>query len=460
VPPDATATGRSRDIAEAAWAWVLDQVADDGGPWIPDAVPATAPGPPADRDGLHSGLGGLAHALAEVRATRAWTSEEADLAAAVAARLRAGVSTTTSYDFFDGLVGTLSALTVLDPGAAEASQSPEGGSGHGAVVHRLLALAEDDGWVQGIVGPPRFRPGTRISDATLGTAAVLLGGVWARRTGVPRADALITRAADVLMAEAEEGPEGLRWRFVPLRFRTDGEPTEMPNWSHGQAGIAGALALAGVAQDRPDWIEAARRGGEWLVTVGDASADGFVVPRYVPRRVLDEDPVSFGWCHGASGTSLLFAALDHAGVTDVAGEGPDLWRRRCLRSVRESGAPDRLRPGFWDNDGRCCGTAGVGDVFLDAWQQRGHAADLDFAVRLGEALVERAETSGGRAWWRFVEHRSESPLLPPAVGWMQGAAGMAAYLFRLSRVLEQGRTAAVVPRLDSWWAGPSATEDD
>ena len=32
----------------------------------------------------------------------------------------------------------------------------------------------------------------------------------------------------------------------------------MPNWSHGQAGIAGALAAAGVALDRPDLVEAAR----------------------------------------------------------------------------------------------------------------------------------------------------------------------------------------------------------
>jgi hypothetical protein len=446
VPPDA-----SRDVAEAAWRWVLDQVVDDGAPWIPTSVPSQDPGPPQDRDGLHSGIAGLALLLAEVRATRPWTPEEGALADAVARRLREIVATTSAYDWFDGLVGTLTALTALEPDHAD---------GPRAVVDRLLSLAEDDGWAQGIVEPPRFRAGARLSDATLGTASVLLGGVWAHRRGVPRAEALVTRSADVLMAEAEELPAGLRWRFVPMRFRTEDDPTEMPNWSHGQAGIAAALALAGAELRRPEWTEAARRGAEWLVSIGDMTGEGFVVPRYVPDRVSDEDPVSFGWCHGASGTSQLFAALDHAGVRTVAGAAPDEWRRRCLHAVRTSGVPDRLRPGFWDNDGRCCGTAGVGDVVLDAWQQREDALDPDadpdlvFALRLADALVERAEVSDRHAWWRFVEHRGETPLLPPGVGWMQGAAGIAAYLFRVSRVREHGRTAPVVPRLDSWWAGP------
>jgi hypothetical protein len=37
---------------------------------------------------------------------------------------------------------------------------------------------------------------------------------------------------------------------------------------------------------------------------------------------------------------------------------------------------------------------------------------------------------------------------------MQGAAGIAAYLFRLGRVLETGREAPAVARMDTWWALP------
>ena len=209
--------------------------------------------------------------------------------------------------------------------------------------------------------------------------------------------------------------------------------------------------MAGAELDRADLIAAATSGAEHLVTLADTSGLGFVAPMTVPARP-GEDPVTFTWCHGPTGTSLLFAALDHAGVTDVAGEPPAAWHRRCLNSVRTSGLPERLRPGFWDNDGRCCGTAGVAEVFLDSWQRTGEPDDLAFALHLADTLVERAVFDGTHAYWRFLEHRAPEPLLPPGVGWMQGAAGIAATLFRCARVVEDGSSAAPVPRADTWWA--------
>ena len=144
---------------------------------------------------------------------------------------------------------------------------------------------------------------------------------------------------------------------------------------------------------------------------------------------------------------MLFLALDQAEVKEIAGEPPLAWHRRCLHSVRTSGLPARVHPGFWDNDGRCCGTAGVGEAFLDAWHRDGDEQDLEFAVRMGDTLVDHAYPDG---YWRFVEHRNEDPLLPPGVGWMQGAAGIAAYLFRLQRVLDGDQR--VVERMENWFS--------
>ena len=58
-------------------------------------------------------------------------------------------------------------------------------------------------------------------------------------------------------------------------------------------------------------------------------------------------------------------------------------------------------------------------------------------MHLADALVERAIRSGPHAYWRFVEHTAPEPLLPPGVGWMQGAAGISAFLFRTARVLQK-----------------------
>ena len=41
-----------------------------------------------------------------------------------------------------------------------------------------------------------------------------------------------------------------------------------------------------------------------------------------------------------------------------------------------------------------------------------------------------------------------------AISWMQGAAGIATFLFRASRLSIEGPTAVAVPRMDTWWALP------
>ncbi|GHH28350.1 lanthionine synthetase LanC family protein [Lentzea cavernae] len=419
--------GTYRGTAEAAWRWVLDQVRDDDGVWIPEF-----PGGDLDarwREGMYAGIGGLAHVLAEIRLSREWSPREEELAEVIAARVRESIDETSDVTFFNGLVSAISVLTALGaPGAGEA-------------VARLLELSTPDGWPNDIFVPPRFREGTRTHDLTLGTAGVLLGAVWARRHEVPGAGDLAGIAAEVLVAEREEAPGGLNWRRVPSRFYE--ARSEAPNFSHGLSGIATALALAGAELGRPDLVEAAGAGAGHLVTLGDTSDGGFRVSASCPR-VPDVEEFSYGWCHGPTGTSLLWPALRRAGVAEVAGTDVDEWRRRCFHSIRVSGLPERRYPGFWDNDGRCCGTAGVGDVLLDSGQH------TDFALHLADVVVERAIPDGDGVCWRFVEHRADEPLLPPGIGWMQGAAGIAGFLFHADRV-ERG-DARSVPRVDTWWA--------
>ncbi|MFD4638012.1 lanthionine synthetase LanC family protein [Lentzea sp. NPDC058436] len=416
-----------RGTAEDAWRWVLDQVRHDDGPWIPQF-----PGGELElpwREGMYSGVGGLAHVLAEIRLSREWTAREEQLAEAVARRVRASIGTTNDVSFFAGLVSAVSVLTAL------------GADGPDEAVARMLELSTPDGWPNGNIVPPRFQEGARCHDLTVGTAGVLLGAVWARRHGVAGADELADLAAGILLAEREEVPGGLNWRMVPVRFCV--EQREFPNFSHGVAGVSTALALAGAEFGRSDLVEAATAGAEHLVTLGDTSDGGFRVRARVPQ-IVEVEEFHYGWCHGPTGTSLLWPALRHAGVSEVAGVDVGEWHRRCLHSIRASGLPERKYPGFWDNDGRCCGTAGVGDVLLDSGQH------TDFALHLADVVVEHAVKDGPGVCWRFTEHRNPDPLLPPGIGWMQGAAGIAGFLFHAARVAEGD--ARSVPRIDTWWA--------
>ena len=98
-------------------------------------------------------------------------------------------------------------------------------------------------------------------------------------------------------------------------------------------------------------------------------------------------------------------------------------------------------------------------MLLDAVQDSSDPERADVllagARTMGDALVERATRDPAGAYWRFLEHRVDPPLLPPGTGWMQGTAGIAAYLLRLARVLQDGLGALVVDRPDQWWAVPS-----
>jgi Lanthionine synthetase C-like protein len=424
-----------RYLAEQAWIWVMGQVRDDDGPWLPDAVREDdgVVVAPHDRDCLYCGIAGLAPLLAEIGLYRALTGAEQDLADRIVARLVDVAATRVEASLYDGLAGDATAVRLLAPGAES------------AVLHRLAALVTPVGW------PTTWDLGegssSALNDVIGGTAGIVMAVLWASGPA-----GLIATGAHALLGAAEETPAGLDWRSH------QGYGSSSPNFSHGTAGVASALALAGIALQRPDLVDAARRGAEHVVSVASLENGGLVVPHTIPPSTRDVEPVTYTWCHGPAGTSLMFAALARAGVPTVAGFPVTDLRRRCLHAILESGVPQRLRPGFWDNDGRCCGTAGVGDTLLDAAQdgfdQEPGPRWLDGAVIMGDALVERAIVDREGARWRFVEHRQDPPLLPPATSWMQGTAGIAAFLFRLARVLECGPGAPIVDRPDQWWAVP------
>ncbi|MFF5140504.1 lanthionine synthetase LanC family protein [Streptomyces sp. NPDC013157] len=433
-----TASEVYRELGEAAWAWVLGQVREDQGPWLPEEVrdegPDPAPG--EDRDSLYAGIAGLAPVLAEIARYRPLSGPEQALAAGIVSRLSAQAPVVTEPSLYLGLAGHATALRLLAPGS------------EAVVLRRLAELATPEGWrTTTTFVPDSDAP---LSDIIMGVAGVVMTAVWA---GGEYAEPIATTGGEALLRMADRTETGLDWGISPTT------EWRCPNYSHGAAGVGAALAVAGAAVRRADFVAAAADAARHVLSVGSLADGGFVVPHTIPPSKREVEPVTYTWCHGPAGTSHLFTALAHAGVTEVAGHGVAELRQRCLASTLASGLPERLRPGFWDNDGRCCGTAGVGDIVLDAAQDLAGTpgADplVDAALRMGDALVERAVRDGDGARWRFVEYRIETPLLPPGTSWMQGAAGIAAYLLRLARYLDTGPDAPVVDRPDQWWAVPA-----
>ncbi|MFF9106043.1 lanthionine synthetase LanC family protein [Streptomyces rubrogriseus] len=257
-----------------------------------------------------------------------------------------------------------------------------------------------------------------------GNAGIGLGALLA---GDPE---LAVLAVEPYLRTAERTAHGVHW---PHRT---GVVARLHHVSHGTLGIALALARVGGATGRGDLLDLALAAVADVVARDSDGPDGFLAPHSTPQFLPDLiDPVSYGWCHGPSGDAQLFRTL-----RDVTSD--PAWTAladRCWHTVTHSGLPRRLRPGFWDNNGRCCGTAGVLALACDRIAEQRDASD--FADVLVTDLTARATRDREGARWSNVDFRSTPGELEPQLGWAMGTAGIVRELLRHVRLARGGTPA-------------------
>ena len=426
------------EAASEALRWVTGAaVPAAGGATWPETRAAGAPA----SDDLYGGTAGVLIALAEARLSG--IADFDDHAGAAAGRLRSLVAVqagadaaqvagdaaqentdipdATDFGLYSGLSGYAAALGAW---ASVSGDGPAADAARSAV--RSIAAAAEGG-----------QPLSTFRDLILGDAGSLLVLIGIGGAAERPAAAVI---GDRLIAEAEWPDGEPDWRA------NEEPPCSLPNFSHGAAGIAYALATASGPLQRPDFLDIALSAGRRLVRLGSRPDGTLAVPHSIPQQAWSAS-VSYGWCHGPSGTVRLFDLLDRLrpgdGWADHAAAG--------RRAVRESGLPARLYPGFWDNLGQCCGTAGVGEMALDRYQDTGDPQWLAWAGTLAADVLGRCIADQAGVRWSNTEHKASPPELEPAVGWMQGAAGIAGWLLRLARLQQDGPAAARV-----WWPDRSS----
>ena len=404
----------SEELALAALEWIAGTaVADGDGVWWSGKPSSAEPDPT-----LYHGTAGIVLALLEAHAHFA-DPRWGELARRGTRWLAATIDTldTATYPaFYVGTAGTAFALHE----AAELLGGDE--------AARAAAM-------RGLAGVRATYDGERWGDAydlMFGNAGI---GLAALRLG----DAELAEAAVApYLRTAEATPFGQTWE------QRRGQPARRHHISHGTLGIAYALAVVGTAVGRRDLVDAALAGVADVVARDEAGPDGFLVPHSDPQQVaFGLERYSYGWCHGPAGDAQVFRLLaqladatritEGVGGADAASEAG--WRAladRCWRTVTTSGLPERLRPGFWDNSGRCCGTGGVLALALDREVEDGDG--LAFADLLVADLARRATVDASGARWSNVEYRAASPELEPRPGWAMGNAGLVRELLRHARI--------------------------
>jgi hypothetical protein len=297
------------------------------------------------------------------------------------------------------------------------------------VAVALCALGRDEGAARALDHVRQRFDGLRWNDMfelLMGNAGIGLGALSAGDLD------LALTAVTPYLATADRTPGGVNWAVRP-------SPARSHHIAHGTLGIVYALAAIGGAAGRQDLIEIALAGAGDVVSRNEAGAVGFLVPHSdPPHRPELIERYSYGWCNGAAGDAQVFRRL--AQIT-----GDQSWMAlgdRCWRTVLESGLPRRLRPGFWDNNARCCGTAGVLALACDRIVERGD--DFDFANLLVDDLATRAIVDDGGVRWSNHEHRANPSDLEPRAGWAMGNAGILRELLRYARLSQGDRSGYAV----------------
>lgn len=261
--------------------------------------------------------------------------------------------------------------------------------------------------------------GREVNDIISGTAGTALGLLYAdRMMGHSDAVELAVQAGQRLLELGLPAERGRRWEMWPAYER------EMPNFSHGTAGIAYFLAALYRRTGRRDFLDGAGDGAAYLRSIATVDSDSYVIYHHAPEG---EDLYYLGWCHGPVGTNRLFYELGRA----TGGNEGMQWVHMGARGFMRSGIPEVRTPGFWNNISQCCGSAGVGGHCLSLHRLTGRAEYRAFADRITrDLLVRSTETADGRRWIQ-AEHRVQPELLIAQTGYMQGAAGVGTYFLHL-----------------------------
>lgn len=368
-----------------------------------------------------------------------------DAATEGAAHLAATLASVPSAGLYTGLAGIAFVLTETWRATGLDVHLSHAGLAVQLIKDRARAAGRGLAWPQG-----SGDDAVESNDIISGTAGTGLALLHADRTlGHRGALEAAEGAGRRLIERTIETDTGLRWDMWP------GYAREMPNFSHGTAGVAYFLATLHRATGERDFLDAALAGARHLMSQATldptpAAADARPGYRIFHSRPGGEDLYYLSWCHGPAGTNRLFHRL--AEVTGDA-EWRD-WVARGARGVMATGIPERRTPGFWENVGQCCGTAGAAEHFLTLHRTTGEAGYRAFADRLTADLVARSTPArtpdgAGRKWVQ-AEHRVRPELLVAQTGHMQGAAGIGKYLLHLDAMDQRGEGPRVVLPDDPW----------
>lgn len=271
-----------------------------------------------------------------------------------------------------------------------------------------------------------------IVSGNSGTGLFLL---WAdKQLKVPGAKELAIQAGERLIEVAQRPADGqLKWMMDPAYER------ELPNFSHGTAGVSYFLATLYSETKQKQFLTAAVQGANYLTSIADKEKNAC---RIYHNDTPDGKKLYYlGWCHGPAGTARLFYRLNQITKDPVWLD----WMKKAARAVVVSGGPEKVvTPGEWNNVSVCCGITSEAEFFLAVYKITHDSEYLELSKKASEQLLKKATRDGQGFRWVQAEHRVKPELLLAQTGYMQGASGIGMWLLHMDAFTEKNPKPAIV----------------
>ncbi len=262
------------------------------------------------------------------------------------------------------------------------------------------------------------------NDLIFGDAGTVLFLSWyGQKSGNGQAMSLAASGANSLLARAENSRNQKYWRFRRSK------PFNIPNFSHGTAGIGYVLATVGLATGDDAFKEGANAAFSYLKSISRTTDGRLQIPYGWPNESWVE-LFEFGWAHGLAGNISFFRRLQEAGIDATAARA---YERLAISTLTDIDLPGLPRPPFSEPSTAFdlrFGRAGV--LMALSLSHDSNLADIStLRLDLWRYLESAAIRKEGSAYWQ-----SEVPAFMGGgqaayTGLFHGAAGIGLSLLAL-----------------------------
>ncbi len=404
-PP--TLTSAYLTAAREAGSWLLSRALAEGSlVRIPDEVSGAA----TFSAGLGVGAAGRTLFFLELfyaTQEQQWLDAAYDEARAAVAGVEAADPADLQMGLYGGVAGIGFALTEV----YRASGDERWRDYAMGMFDRLATAAQRDD--EGV----RWNP---VNDVLVGTAGIGLALLYAHeQLQYPGALELAVDAGNALIRRAEPVGDDLRW------LRSEDVPLDLPNFSHGTAGVGYFLAALFPHTGDSRFGRAAGRAAGYVASIADREEGLFLVPYGVPNDGYST-AYDIGWAHGPAGTARLFYLLW------VITESPEhgLAVRANALTIAASGMPEATSdPERWTGPfpiDRRFGTSGAATFLLKLHAVAPGPEYTALSDRVMSAILEESRESRAGRFWALPLYgfQGESDEIGIYTGYFYGAAGL------------------------------------